>query len=317
MANIAVVFPGQGSQSVGMLNDLAPHYPEIKQTFNIASSVLGYDLWQLIAQGPADQLNQTVYTQPALLTASYAIWQILLARTQLAPTWLAGHSLGEYTALVCSEALSFPVAVKLVAARGQYMQEAVAQDIGAMGAIIGLPDDVIVEICAVNCFAGEVLSPANFNSIGQTVIAGHKVAVQRALQAAKVAGAKLTILLPISVPSHCSLMAPAALALAKQLQDIAFQTPKIPVLNNHAVTVYQSADAIVRGLTQQLVSPVRWVETIEKLTQEGVDTVIECGPGKILTGLNKRINQSLCLLTTTNSDAIGEVIKRNEESNVK
>lgn len=313
MRNVAVVFPGQGSQSVGMLNDIAAHYPEVKQTFAVASSVLAYDLWQLVEQGPASQLDQTIYTQPALLTASYAIWQIIMARTELAPQWLAGHSLGEYTALVCSEALSFPNAVKLVAVRGQYMQAAVAQGVGAMGAIIGLPDETILELCAANRFQNEVLSPANFNSIGQTVIAGHKNAVERTLQAAKAAGAKLTILLPVSVPSHCLLMQPAAEALAQQLQGITFQTPKIPVLNNYAVTFYQSADEIAHGLIQQLISPVRWVETIQKLVQEGAHTVIECGPGKTLTGLNKRIHKSLQLLTTTDSNAITEVIKVGHE----
>jgi len=307
---LAIVFPGQGSQSVGMLADVAAQFNEVQQIFTMASTVLGYDLWQLVQNGPAEKLDETVYTQPALLAASYAIWRILQSRSSLYPTVLAGHSLGEYTALVCANALTFEDAIKIVAARGQYMQAAAVAGVGAMAAIIGLDESTIAIICkqAVNA-PEEVLSPANFNSIGQVVIAGHKAAVERAMILAKQHGAKLTIAIPVSVPSHCKLMQPAAQRLESLLATISLQVPSIPVMNNVDVLPYQSADAIRDGLVRQLSMPVRWVEIIQHFAQEGITHIIECGPGKVLTGLNKRIDKHLQLMTTTDAASLETLLK--------
>lgn len=298
--NYAIVFPGQGSQSVGMLTDVAAHFPEIKQTFDQASSVLNYDLWQLVVNGPAEELDKTIHTQPALLAASYAIWQVISSRKSHSPALLAGHSLGEYTALVCAKALEFSDAIQLVAARGQYMQEAVAPEVGAMAAIVGLDEDVVITICKnAKISEDEVLSPANFNSIGQIVIAGHKTAVLRAIQLAKEQKAKLAVQIPVSVPSHCQLMQPAALRLRERLATISIRTPEIPVLNNVDVAFYETAESIRDGLVQQLSQPVRWVEIIQRMIKNDVTSIIECGPGKVLTGLNKRIDKNLQLISTS------------------
>lgn len=308
-ASFAIVFPGQGSQSVGMLKEISDQYPIVKQTFDQASSMLGYDLWELTQQGPATVLDQTVHTQPALLVASYAIWQILRQYEMSAPAFLAGHSLGEYTALVCAEALSFESAVKLVAARGQFMQDAVKSGEGAMAAIIGLDENVITEICESIALPQEVLSPANFNSIGQVVIAGHVAAVERAMKLAKEKGAKLVVQIPVSVPSHCELMQPAAEQLAQLLDQTEFKTPQIPVVNNVDVSVYTDAASIRMGLTKQLYKPVRWVETIQYFAKQGVTRIIECGPGKILTGLNKRIDKSLQLVSVTDAENFEALVR--------
>lgn len=295
-ASLAIVFPGQGSQSVGMLSDLVEQYPQIQKTFAEASVVLGYDLWQLSAHGPLDELNKTVHTQPALLTASYALWRIFQNRLQ--PSILAGHSLGEYTALVCANALQFTDAVKLVAARGKFMQEAVAPGVGAMAAIVGLDNEAVQIICEkANTTPGEVLTPANFNSIGQVVIAGHKAAVERAVLLAKEQGAKLATLIPVSVPSHCDLMRPAALRLKELLKNTHINSPNLTVISNVDVEPYLDADSIRSGLVRQLYMPVRWVETIQYAVKSGVRQMIECGPGKVLTGLNKRIDKELEFLT--------------------
>lgn len=291
----ALVFPGQGSQEVGMLADLAAQFPEVSATFSEASEVLGYDLQALAWSGPAEKLNMTVHTQPALLAASYAIWRILNKHASLSPALLAGHSLGEYTALVCAKALSFPDAIRVVAARGQYMQDAVAPGVGAMAAIIGVDDNVVAALCAEVRESGEVLAPANFNSIGQVVIAGHAAAVQRAVSIAKEKGAKMAVLIPVSVPSHCELMRPAADRLAELLQTITFNAPVFPVLGNADVEIYRDAEQMRAGLVKQLYHPVRWVETIQTMMQQGVTRIIECGPQKVLTGLNKRIDKTLTL----------------------
>ena len=295
MRKIGIVFPGQGSQTVGMLSDVAKEFPEVEKTYAIASQVLGYDLGELIQQGPAEELDKTIHTQPALLAASYAVWQIIQNRSKnlFKPSLLAGHSLGEYTALVCANALSFKDAIKLVAARGQYMQDAVPAGVGALAAIVGLEDSVVREICKTVLTQSEVLTPANFNSIGQVVIAGHKSAVLRALVLAKEKGARLAKLLPVSVPSHCILMNPAAERLAKLLAEIPIESPKLPVLNNVDVTIYQNANEIRDGLVRQLFMPVRWVEIIQYFAGQGVTEIIECGPGKILAGLIKRINPEI------------------------
>lgn len=315
--DLAIVFPGQGSQSVGMLADIATQFREVQTTFVEASDALGYDLWDLVQQGPAEKLDQTAHTQPALLAASYAIWRIFEAHQFTTPAMLAGHSLGEYTALVCANALSFTDAIKLVAARGQYMQEAVAPGVGAMAALVGLDELTVNTICqqAVQS-ADEVLSPANFNSIGQIVVAGHKAAVERAIGLAKEQGAKLAMLIPVSVPSHCQLMQPAAKRLAELLTTITIQIPHLPVINNVDVKPYENVEAIRAGLVKQLYMPVRWVETIQYAVTAGVTQIIECGPGKVLTGLNKRIDKNLQLMTTCDAANLAAILSNLRGSNV-
>lgn len=310
MANsLGIVFPGQGSQSVGMLKDIAEQYHEVKETFHDASNALGYDVWQLALHGPAEELDKTVHTQPALLTASYAVWKILKNKKNIQPALLAGHSLGEYTALVCAEAISLSDAVCLVSARGQYMQEAVPVGRGALAAIVGLDNAAVQSVCEKAKVDGETISPVNFNSPGQVVIGGDTQAVERAIIMAKEAGAKLTKLLPVSVPSHCVLMKPAAEKLAILLQKISIKKPTLPVLNNVDVKIYDSPDSIRDGLTRQLFMPVRWVEVIESFAKSGINNVIECGPGKVLTGLNKRIDSSLQLASTTDLANLQSVLE--------
>ena len=296
---IALVFPGQGSQSVGMLADLYAEYAIVHETFAEATAALGYDLWALVANGPEADLNETHRTQPALLTASVAVWRLWQQQNGTAPAFLAGHSLGEYSALVCAGVLSLSDAVKLVEKRGQYMQTAVPAGTGAMSAIIGLDDTLIAKACE-EAAQGEVVSPVNYNSPGQVVIAGHKAAVERANELCKAAGAKRALPLPVSVPSHCALMRPAAEQLAKDLQTLAFHTPVISVVNNVDVAVATDAATIQDALVRQLFSPVRWTETIEFLATQGVTEVIELGAGKVLSGLIKRINKEL--LTTSVHD---------------
>lgn len=298
MNSIAFVFPGQGSQTVGMLSDMA-EYPEVQQTFQEASTALGYDLWDLVRQGPAEELDKTMKTQPALLAASYAIWRVIHAHKTVKPVFLAGHSLGEYTALVCAGAISFQDAIKVVAARGQYMQEAVPVGQGGLAAIVGLDDDAVKELCQKAKIGEEVLTPVNFNSPGQVVIGGHIAAVERAIGLAKESGARLAKLLPVSVPSHCQLMKPAAEKLAQLLKTVSIETPRIPVINNVDVAIYHDPESIRDGLARQLFMPVRWVEVVKAISQAGVASIIECGPGKVLTGLNKRIVTDVELLNTS------------------
>ncbi len=304
MTKIAFIFPGQGSHSVGMLKDIAEVHPTIKKPFTQASAVLGYDLWEMTQQGPAEQLDQTVYTQPALLTASYALWTLISAEEKRTPKFLAGHSLGEYTALVCAKALDFVDAVRLVAARGLYMQEATPAGVGALAAIVGLSDEEVQALCDQVRSPSEVLSPANFNSPGQVVVAGHTTAIDRLILAAKDAGARLAKKLAVSVPSHCELMKPAALRLDQLLKDISIQTPVISVLSNVDVKPYESADAIRDGLSRQLYSPVRWVETVHAFATAGVSELIECGPGKVLSGLNKRIVPDMQVMNTADLNSL-------------
>ena len=292
MTTFAMVFPGQGSQSVGMLADLAQQFPIVEQTFAEASAVLGYDLWALVQQGPAEELNKTWQTQPALLTASVAIWRVWQEKNGAMPVVMAGHSLGEYSALVCAGVMDFKDAVRLVELRGKLMQEAVPEGTGAMAAIIGLDNDSIAKACAESA-EGQVVAPVNFNSPGQVVIAGNKEAVERAGAACKAAGAKRALPLPVSVPSHCALMKPAADKLAVALQEITFNAPRIPVINNVDVAAESDADAIRSALVRQLYSPVRWTETVESMSAQGVAHLQEMGPGKVLTGLTKRIVDSM------------------------
>ena len=289
---VAFVFPGQGSQSVGMLAELASSFPLVGETFAEASAVLGYDLWQLVQDGPAEELNNTRITQPAMLSAGIAVWRIMQDQGRANPDVLAGHSLGEYSALVAAGALDFADAIKLVAERGRLMQEAVPAGQGAMAAILGLDDAAVIGVCE-SAAQGDVVSAVNFNANGQVVIAGSASAVERAVDAAKEAGAKRALLLPVSVPSHCALMKPAADKLAEQLAAITVSAPTIPVINNADVATASDADAIRDALVRQLYSPVRWVESVQKMAQDGVDTLVECGPGKVLVGLNKRIEKSM------------------------
>lgn len=292
MTQFAFVFPGQGSQSVGMLADLAQHFPIVEQTFAEASAVLGYNLWQLVQQGPVEELNKTWQTQPALLTASVAIFRVWQQQGGQMPSIMAGHSLGEYSALVCAGVLEFTAAVRLVELRGKLMQEAVPEGTGAMYAIIGLDNEAIAQACEQSA-QGQVVSPVNFNSPGQVVIAGNKEAVERAGEACKAAGAKRAIPLPVSVPSHCDLMKPAADILAEALQKVTFNTPQLPVVNNVDVRVEITAEAIRSALVRQLYNPVRWTESIEFIAAEGVYRLLEVGPGKVLSGLTKRIVDTL------------------------
>ncbi|MCP3127539.1 ACP S-malonyltransferase [Shewanella sp. KJ2020] len=292
MENIAFVFPGQGSQALGMLAELAESHAIVGQTFAEASEVLGYDLWALVQEGPVETLNETDKTQPALLAASVAIWRAFVVSGKAMPAMLAGHSLGEYSALVCAGVMDFKDAIKLVELRGQLMQQAVPAGTGAMYAIIGLDNEGIANACAESA-QGEVVSPVNFNSPGQVVIAGQKDAVERAAAACKAAGAKMAVALPVSVPSHCALMKPAADKLAVALNDVVFYAPKITVINNVDVASPTSVDEIKDALVRQLYCPVRWSETVELMAEKGITQLVECGPGKVLTGLTKRINKSL------------------------
>ena len=292
MTQFAFVFPGQGSQTVGMLTELAATYPLVEENFREASDALGYDLWQLVSQGPAEELNKTWQTQPALLAASVAIYRVWQQQGGEQPALMAGHSLGEYSALVCAGVLNFADAVKLVELRGKLMQEAVPEGTGAMQAIIGLDDAAIRKACEESA-QGQVVSPVNFNSPGQVVIAGNKEAVERAGAACKAAGAKRALPLPVSVPSHCALMKPAADKLAVALESITFNAPAVPVINNVDVKAETDAAAIRHALVRQLYSPVRWTESVEAMAAQGVTQLLEMGPGKVLTGLTKRIVDSL------------------------
>lgn len=292
MSKFAIVFPGQGSQTVGMLAELGQQYDVVQQTFAEASEVLGYDLWVLVQNGPAEDLNQTFRTQPALLAASVAIWRVWQSLGLAQPTLLAGHSLGEYSALVCAGVIDFKQAIKLVELRGQLMQEAVPAGVGAMSAIIGLDDEAIAKACEAAA-QGEVVSPVNFNSPGQVVIAGNKDAVERAGALCKEAGAKRALPLPVSVPSHCALMKPAAEKLAVALESIEFNAPQIPVINNVDVATETTPEKIKDALVRQLHSPVRWTEGVQLMSEQGIEKLLEVGPGKVLTGLTKRIVKTL------------------------
>ena len=311
MKKFAMVFPGQGSQTVGMLAELAGDYPIVQETFKQASEVLGYDLWQLVQEGPAEELNKTWQTQPALLTASVAVYRVWQQKyPELKPEVMAGHSLGEYSALVCAGVLDFQDAVKLVELRGKLMQQAVPEGTGAMYAIIGLDNDAIINACK-QAEQGEVVSAVNFNSPGQVVIAGAKAAVERAAALCKEVGAKRVLPLAVSVPSHCALMKPAADQLSVSLESITLKAPVVAVLNNVDVKAETDATAIRNALVRQLYSPVRWTETVEKMAQNGVEVLVEVGPGKVLNGLAKRIVDSLQAVSVNDVkslDAVNELL---------
>lgn len=301
---LAFVFPGQGSQSVGMMKGYAS-LGIVRDTFVEASDILKQDMWQLVTDGPAEELNLTINTQPVMLTAGIAVYRAWQQMGGTMPVIMAGHSLGEYTALVAAGAISFADALPLVRFRAEAMQQAVPEGVGGMAAILGLDDDAVRTACA-EAAQGDVLEAVNFNSPGQVVIAGHKTAVDRGIEIAKAKGAKRALPLPVSVPSHCALMKPAAEALASHLQSMTVVAPGMPVLHNADVSSYQDAAQIKDALARQLHSPVRWVETVQEFARQGVTHVIECGPGKVLTGLNKRINSELEALAFADADAMSQ-----------
>ncbi|KIS45103.1 ACP S-malonyltransferase [Kosakonia radicincitans] len=307
MTQFAFVFPGQGSQTVGMLAEMAAAYPVIEKTFAEASAALGYDLWALVQQGPVEELNKTWQTQPALLSASVALWRVWQQQGGKTPVLMAGHSLGEYSALVCAGVIAFADAVRLVELRGKFMQEAVPEGTGAMSAIIGLDDESIAKACETAA-EGQIVSPVNYNSPGQVVIAGHKEAVERAGAACKAAGAKRALPLPVSVPSHCALMKPAAEKLAVELNAITFNAPQIPVINNVDVKCETSPEAIRSALVRQLYSPVQWTKSVEFMASQGVEHLYEVGPGKVLTGLTKRIVDTLTASAINEPAAMSEAL---------
>jgi [acyl-carrier-protein] S-malonyltransferase len=300
----AVVFPGQGSQSVNMLSELRAQSGAAKETFEQASSALGYDLWELISANPDNRLDQTEYTQPAMLAAGIAVWREWGARGLPMPRLCAGHSLGEYTALVATGALPFEAALRAVQHRGRLMQQAVPPGAGAMAAILGLEDDQVRAVCAELSSGEEIVQAVNFNAPGQVVIAGTAAAVARAIAAATAAGAKRAIALPVSVPSHSSLMQQAATALSSYLGGLQFKAPQIPVLHNIDAAPRSDSVEIVRALEAQLHSPVLWVKTVQRMVNDGIDTVLEFGPGKVLAGLCKRIDKSLAIVAVDSPDGV-------------
>ena len=299
----AFFFPGQGSQSVGMMQGLA-EMPIAQETFAEASDVLGQDFWAMVTE-PNEALNQTANTQPLMLTAGVATWRAWQQTSDLSPSLLAGHSLGEYTALVAGGALSFKDALPLVRYRAEVMQNAVAEGVGAMAAILGLDDDTVRQVC-LDAAQGEVVEAVNLNSPGQVVIAGNKAAVERGMELAKEKGAKRALALPVSVPSHCALMKPAAIELAQYLESVTIDAGNIPVIHNADVLAYNDAGKIKDALVRQLFSPVRWVETVQYVQQQGVSAAAECGPGKVLAGLTKRIVAELPCVALVNKEAFDE-----------
>lgn len=306
--NLAFVFPGQGSQKIGMLADLAATYPVVQSTFAEASDVLGYDLWDLVQNGSQDDINMTERTQPLLLAASVAVWRVWSEQNNaVKPALVAGHSLGEWSALVCAGVVEFKAAIKIVQLRGKYMQEAVPAGQGGMAAIIGLADDLILKACE-DAAQGEVVTAVNFNSPGQVVIAGTAAAVERASALCKEAGAKRALPLPVSAPFHTSLMKPAADRLAELINTTAFNAPQIPVVHN--VTAQTESDPLkIRELMiEQIYSPVRWVECVNTMVEKDIQVTVECGPGKVLSGLNKRINGDLTTLSIEKTEEIVTVL---------
>ncbi len=303
---LAFVFPGQGSQAIGMMSGFAGH-PVVRETFAEASAALGDDLWKLVEEGPAEALNLTTNTQPVMLTAGVAVYRAWLASGGAKPVVMAGHSLGEYTALVAAGALAFGDAVPLVRFRAQAMQDAVPAGVGAMAAIMGGDDDAVAAAC-LEAAQGQVVEPVNFNAPGQIVIAGHREAVERTIALAKQKGAKRGVLLPVSAPFHSSLLKPAADKLAVKLAQIAFSAPAVPVIHNVDVAEHTAPDAIRAALAQQAASPVRWTATVRRMIELGVTHVVECGPGRVLAGMNKRIADGIESFALIDSDAVNETL---------
>ncbi|MCM5703227.1 ACP S-malonyltransferase [Larsenimonas salina] len=310
---LAFVFPGQGSQQVGMLRELAERYSVVRTTFEEGASALGYDLWSVVQEGPEASLNDTACTQPALLTTSVAIWRVWQELEGPRPGVMAGHSLGEYSALVCAGALGFADAVRLVRARGEAMQAAVPQGRGAMAAILGL-DNAVIERACIDAAQGEVVSAVNYNAPGQVVIAGDKAAVERAISACQDAGAKRAILLPVSVPSHCALMEPASKTLERQLSGMDIKSPRYKVYQNVDARVAQDVATLTENLVQQLYRPVRWVDCVTAMSEAGASTFIECGPGKVLTGLGKRINRQSRGQAINDPESLADALEMARES---
>lgn len=304
MSDTALIFPGQGSQSVGMLSALAERYPEIRETFEEASSAVDRDLWALASSGPEEELNQTRWTQPVVLAGDIAIWRVLRSNGMPDPIGAAGHSLGEYAALVSSGAMAFDDAVRIVHLRGELMQQAVAEGEGAMAAILGLAEAEIERICAESAQDGRTVVAANYNAPGQLVIAGHRDAVEAAAGACREAGAKRALLLPVSVPSHSPLMAPAADPLMEALEAVEFGSPSWTVLHNSDCRPRSDAAGIRRALVDQLTRPVRWTDTLEALASRGANRYLECGPGKVLTGLGKRFDRSADWIALDDPDTL-------------
>lgn len=301
--NLAFVFPGQGSQKIGMLADIAKQHETLLETFDRASEQLGYDLWDLSQYGSQEEISRTEITQPLLLTASVALWRLWCDLEGSTPSAMAGHSLGEWSALVCAEVVDFPNALGLVQKRAKYMQSAVPPGEGAMTAIVGLDDDKIREACSA-VSNGAVVTPVNFNAPGQVVIAGEAQAVARAGEACKEAGAKRALPLPVSGPFHTSLMQPAAEKLAADMASVDFNSPKIPIIHNVTLSAEQDPAAIKKLMIRQITGPVPWVSTIEKLAEMGVQTLVECGPGRVLSGLNRRISRDLDNQATDTLDTL-------------
>ena len=312
-ATLAFVFPGQGSQQVGMLRELADRYSVVRTTFDEASDALGFDLWKLTQEGSAEALNATATTQPALLTASVAIWRVWQELEGPRPAVMAGHSLGEYSAMVCAGALGFADGVRLVRLRGEYMQAAVAEGEGAMAAILGLEDAKVEAICA-EAAQGDVVAAVNYNSPGQVVIAGSKAAVERAIALCSDAGAKRAVPLPVSVPSHCALMKPAAEKLAVAMDSITLKPTRYPVIQNVDATAHDDIDTLKARLLEQLYSPVRWSTSVSRMADQGVTTLVECGPGKVLTGLAKRIDRRLKGVAVNDPDSLSAALALTSEA---
>lgn len=304
---VAMVFPGQGSQSLGMQRALAERYPQVVATYKEAGDVLGYDLWALVQQGPAEELDKTVVTQPAMLAAGVATWRCWKAAGGANPTWLAGHSLGEYSALVAAGALGFADAVRLVKKRAELMQEAVPEGEGAVAALLGLDDEAVIDVCD-QAAGGQVVKAVNFNSPGQVVIAGDREAVERAVELAKEAGAKRALMLRVSVPVHSPLMKPAADKLSEHIQSTRFEKPEIPFLNSISIEPFVQAHQIQEGLHKQVFNSVRWTDTVKHLIDDGVDVVIECGPGKVLAGLVRRIDRSVTCVAIDDAEALQKAL---------
>ena len=297
MSNLAFVFPGQGSQKIGMLSELAEQYSLIKETFDQASDVLGYNMWELIQQGEQEAINLTERTQPILLASSVAIWRLWNEKNGTIPSQMAGHSLGEWSALVCSGVVDFADGLNVVTARGQYMQQAVPVGEGAMAAIIGLDDKAILEACA-NAQSLGVVDAVNFNAPGQVVIAGSNAAVEAAMESCKAAGAKRALPLPVSAPFHTSLMKPAADNLSDLVNTVNFSAPQVPVVHNVHAQTETDPETIKALMLEQIYSPVKWVDCVNQLKNNGATTLIECGSGKVLSGLTKRINREITSLAT-------------------
>lgn len=310
MTNTAFVFPGQGSQSIGMLSDFLPQYPIVTSLFAEASDAVGYDIWSLIQNGPEEKLNQTEYTQVAMLTADVAIYNLLMQEGVAQPQLMAGHSLGEYAALVCAQALSLTDGARLVARRGQVMQSAVPLGIGAMAAIVGLTDEQVNDLCNKSSDTSGQVTPANYNAVGQVVIAGHVLAVQRAIVLAEEAGARLAKIIPVSVPCHCPLLEEAADLFAENLATTSFKSPAIDVISNVDLSIYYSPQHIRDRLKEQLYSPVRWVETIQFFKSKEINLIVECGPGKVLSGLTKRIERNLSTISIYDTISLDHLVEQ-------